>query len=247
MAISQAEAIKLPLDYFKRAREEVYVALTTIMITALASDEAAVKNSAGAIDQLTRSLSSTTVPAEVSGSLIGQHNVGVDLAVYLGTLLPAVSLAKASGSSPKELFGMAIGAEMLATSFDIGAAHDGLMDPAELAQKNSGSSAVAVAFFTKYLRHKIEHSETTREKLLYRAVLAAFIGSVTLGAAAIDSDNFVGNIVNHGAGALVGYNSEKLGELSSKVATSAQRVLPKIGRLSTRHATMPPPKHSSLA
>lgn len=212
MSLSYAESVgRQSIDTIKRAREALIVSLGIIITDLVAHNAASMRTGASIGEHALKAIPSALIPAEVSDDLIGQHSQALDLAVDLGPLGLSTILAKDTTASTKEMVKLAVGAQLLATASDMTIVESHLTSRTELTQQDVGSSAITVAFFSKYLFDKVASSETERRRRAWQLVTGVFAGAVTLGAAYIDSKNFSTDLTSHGSGVVAGAFASQLG------------------------------------
>lgn len=213
-------------EIIKRSREAVIVSLGTILTTLLANNEVSVRTGADLGEHMLKAVPSALEPADVSAVLERKDNQGLDLAIDL-VPLSASSIAARSTTSTKELVKLAISAQLLASSADTALAEGHLIDRAEMAEKDVGSSALTTAFFTKFLLDRAARSTSERERRAWQAVTAVFAGAITVGAAYIDSRHFYTDFASHGAAVVTGAGSSYLGNRSRNDA-AAEAFIPTV-------------------
>jgi hypothetical protein len=195
----------------EHARDAVVVALGTILTDIYANNLADLKTGAGVGEHVLKAIPSAFEPAEVSDDLLGKPNPTMDLAIDVGPLALSTAMARESMGSTKELALLALSAQAAASGADIAAVEGHLLSRAEMAEKDVGGSALTTAFFTRVLFDKIARSETEKQRRVWQAVTAVFVGAVTVGAAYFDSKNFSTDLASHSAAAAVGGGSSFLG------------------------------------
>jgi hypothetical protein len=194
---------------FRRRHEALIVLLGTFLTDFYAHQAASMQTGAGIIKHIEEAVPSAMIPAKVSPDLIGHPSDKLDLAIDVAPLATAAILAKGKNTTTKDMILMLGSAQALATAADVAVVQAHLISAAEKSQADVGSSALTISMFTKYLFDKMAQAETKRERSARRAIAAIFVGSVTIGAAFLDSRNFTTNLSSHTSGALVGAAESK--------------------------------------
>ncbi len=207
--IEQKDNIDRLKGLFRRRHEALVVLLGTFLTDFYAHHAASMQTGAGIIKHIEEAVPSAMIPAKVSPDLIGHPSDKLDLAIDVAPLATAAILAKGKNTTTKDMVLMLGSAQALATAADIAVVQTHLVSATEKTQADVGSSALTIAMFTKYLFDKMAQAETKREKLAWRAITAVFIGTVTVGAAFLDSRNFTTNLSSHTSGAVVGAAESK--------------------------------------
>jgi hypothetical protein len=147
--------------------------------------------------QATKAFQSASPTPEVTG------NVVVDNGIQVATAGISLELARRTTSN-RYLGGMALAAQALGCTANAIAERTGWLTPLEKAQPDVGFSSISIAWFMNALMHRADKANNIKTKRLWQAGAAAFAGSMTAGAYAVDDLGGKLDITSHAAGILVG-------------------------------------------
>lgn len=196
----------------------LYAPLGIFVVDAFFHHQAAMHTDADALQRAEKTIPSVFVAPEVSDDLLGSPSHTMDVAIAAGTAAGSVALAKLTKMSSKDMLLTGLAAQGMATVTDGVAVHSGLMSSAEKAGFDDGSSAIEVAYGTRFMFDLISRTENPIAKKTLKASAVLIAMAVTFGASYLDRKNFVTDFSSHASGLGAGWLSHSFNQRVDKAS-----------------------------
>jgi hypothetical protein len=197
-----------PSQYLKSVFERVYaptvVAVTTMVLANTVDRNLLVVH---ANDPLSKQ-AGLALPSALPAPSLGDYGRSVNVGTQIATTVVSFEAAR-STSSPAELAGTALAAQVASCGADAAVERTGWLTQAERAQEDVGFSAISTAWFTKFLLDRAQRS--TDNGRLWLTSAGVFAGTVVIGLPIYEgSQGGKLDAVSHSAGLAVGIIAHKL-------------------------------------